>query len=178
VKLTPYVGYLRQRWREGCHNGAQLLREIQARGYAGKTSILRDFLSGLRMRAPDSTNRCRAREHRMPFSTRRLARLLTNQYHPKVEEQERQFVAHLAEACSEIATAMTLGEGFCRLVRERSAAGLEEWLRLADQSGLAELKAFATGLMADRAAVEAGLSLAWSNGQTEGQVNRLKCLKR
>jgi transposase len=45
-------------------------------------------------------------------------------------------------------------------------------------SDIPELARFARGLMEDRAAVEAGLTLEWSNGQTEGQVNKLSFLKR
>ncbi len=41
-----------------------------------------------------------------------------------------------------------------------------------------ELRGFAEGLRQDEAAVKAALSLEWSNGQTEGQINRLKTLKR
>ena len=52
------------------------------------------------------------------------------------------------------------------------------WLDRADASGLPELRSFAAGIRRDRAAVAAALSLAWSNGQTEGQINRLKVLKR
>jgi transposase len=48
----------------------------------------------------------------------------------------------------------------------------------ARRSGLAELSGLAQGIASDKAAVAAGLSLAWSNGQAEGQVNRLKLLKR
>jgi len=49
---------------------------------------------------------------------------------------------------------------------------------LASEAGIKELKSFATGLRRDFAAVQNGLSLEWSNGQTEGQVNRLKEIKR
>jgi transposase len=47
-----------------------------------------------------------------------------------------------------------------------------------EASDVPELRSFATGLRRDWAAVRAGLELSWSNGQTEGQVNRLKLLKR
>jgi len=45
-------------------------------------------------------------------------------------------------------------------------------------SELADLQRFAAGLPLDKAAVRAGLTREWSNGQTEGQVNRLKTVKR
>ncbi len=45
-------------------------------------------------------------------------------------------------------------------------------------SGLAEIQNFAVGLEKDLAAMPNANSFTWSNGQTEGQVNRLKMLKR
>lgn len=53
--------------------------------------------------------------------------------------------------------------------------GLPDWLSKAEASPLAS---FARGIRADAAAVEAALREPWSNGQTEGQINRLKTLKR
>ena len=45
-------------------------------------------------------------------------------------------------------------------------------------SGVDALARFARGLQEDLAAVKAGLTLAWSNGVTEGQIHRLKLVKR
>ena len=64
------------------------------------------------------------------------------------------------------------------MARERTGQGFDAWLARATTSGITELDRFARGLTDDRAAVEAALSLEWSNGQTEGQVNKLKLLKR
>ena len=63
-------------------------------------------------------------------------------------------------------------------MRERAADGLEDWLRAAEASDLPELRTFAQGIRRDRAAVEAALRLPWSQGQVEGQVNKLKTRKR
>ena len=68
--------------------------------------------------------------------------------------------------------------GFWRLMRERDQAGLAPWLDEARGSGLAEFREFAAGIERDRAAVEAALRLAVSNGQVEGQITKLKLLKR
>ena len=64
------------------------------------------------------------------------------------------------------------------MARERTGQRFDAWLTRATTSGITELDRFARGLTDDRAAVEAGLTLEWSNGQTEGQVNKLKLLKR
>lgn len=64
------------------------------------------------------------------------------------------------------------------MVRERDGSALDRWLQAVAASELAPLQSFARGLEQDRAAVEAALTMTWSNGQTEGQVNRAKMLKR
>jgi transposase len=55
---------------------------------------------------------------------------------------------------------------------------LEPWLQQATESGIPELAAFAEGVRRDLVAVQAAMTLPWSQGQTEGQVNRLNRLKR
>jgi transposase len=77
-----------------------------------------------------------------------------------------------------IALAYELAQEFAEMARERTGQGFDAWLTRATTSDIPELDRFARGLTDDRAAVEAGLSLVWSNGQTEGQVNKLKLLKR
>jgi transposase len=64
------------------------------------------------------------------------------------------------------------------MARKRTGQRFDAWLTRATTSGIPELDRFARGLTDDRAAVEAGLTLEWSNGQTEGWVNRLTLLKR
>jgi transposase len=64
---------------------------------------------------------------------------------------------------------------FRGMVRKRSAAELGTWLARARSSPVAS---FATGITKDRAAVTAALNLPWSNGQTDGQITRLKLVKR
>lgn len=80
--------------------------------------------------------------------------------------------------CPEAKMFRRLGLDFKRMVRERDAAALANWLEEAQTSDVRELRSFALGLRQDLAAVVAALGLEWSNGQTEGQVNRLKFLKR
>jgi transposase len=74
--------------------------------------------------------------------------------------------------------AKELAQGFSRIVRERSSSRLNEWLRSATRSQLKEFVSFARGLGEDYEAVKNALCHEWSNGQLEGQVNRLKLIKR
>jgi transposase len=77
-----------------------------------------------------------------------------------------------------IVEAQVLTAEFCRLVRERDAAAFTAWLRSAQRSGLPEMREFARVMERDRAAVENALRYEWSNGMTEGHINKLKLLKR
>ncbi len=86
--------------------------------------------------------------------------------------------AALLDRAPEVAAALECLDAFGRLVRERDAAAFAGWLRETEQSHVAELRGFAAGIRRDQAAVEAALTWDWSNGQTEGQINRLKVLKR
>jgi transposase len=65
------------------------------------------------------------------------------------------------------------------MLRGHKATGLDKWLKQSQHEAVPrELRSFATGLKADKPAVRAALATPWSNGQVEGQVNRLKMLKR
>ena len=64
------------------------------------------------------------------------------------------------------------------MLRRREGERLPAWLDRAEASGIDELKRLAGKLRADLVAVQAGLTLRWSNGQTEGQVTKLKLVKR
>ena len=73
---------------------------------------------------------------------------------------------------------MALTEEFGRIVRTRARPDLQSWLEQAESSTIGEFRQFALVLRRDLGAVEAALTYEWSNGQTEGQINRLKLLKR
>ena len=74
--------------------------------------------------------------------------------------------------------ALDLAESFAAMVRQQTTAFLSDWLAQAEQSGCGEFVGFAAALRQDEAAVRAALTTRWSNGPVEGQVNRLKAIKR
>ncbi len=74
--------------------------------------------------------------------------------------------------------AVMLAQEFAAMVRERSGSKLDGWLERASASGIPTVRNFAASLHQDYAAVQAAVSLPWSNGPTEGNINRLKMLKR
>ena len=64
------------------------------------------------------------------------------------------------------------------MVRERTGAQLDSWLNKVETSQLPAFRTFVTSVQQDKDAVLAGLTLSWSNGPLEGNVNRLKLIKR
>ena len=92
--------------------------------------------------------------------------------------EQRAYLTHLCAADATITTAVAVAADFLVMLRRREGERLPAWLEAAEASGISELERFARTLREDLAAVQAGLTLRHSNGQTEGQVNRLKLLKR
>ena len=96
----------------------------------------------------------------------------------KLNDEQRSTMEKLCRFFPRIERAQELAQEFTRIVRERSSDLFNEWLRAAMGSKLKEFESFARGLSEDYEAVKNALRYEWSNGQLEGQVNRLKLVKR
>jgi transposase len=178
--LEPWEPYLLRRWEEGCHIATVLWTEIRAQGFAHSVSNVQRFCSQLRREGPPPRKLARAAS---PFasargpSLRRVASLLVQRPERRTPEQVA-YLEHLCHADASIATADALTQGFLRMVRERQGEQLDAWIEAAAGEEISELRRFALGLRDDYEAVRAGLTLAHSNGQTEGFINKLKLTKR
>ena len=175
--LEPYEPYLLQRWQEGCHNRSQLFREIRDQGYCYGASNVFRFLKGVERQHGRALLGADAPPTAPAPSARQVAFLLVRPP-DELSDEDRDYLGRLCTSEPAIAAAYALTQDFAGMARRRQGQQLEAWLTRASASGIAELRGFARGLADDRAAVEAGLSLEWSNGQTEGQVTKLKLLKR
>ena len=80
--------------------------------------------------------------------------------------------------CDEAAVVYPLAQRFVEMIKQRQAEALDPWLTDALACDSSAVRRFACTLHQDYAAVRAALTLAWSGGQVEGQVNRLKVIKR
>jgi transposase len=190
--LDAFLPYLCQRWSEGCHNGSQLWRELRERGYRGSRKMVAVWTQHQREApAPTTPHQYRAGSEaslhhdprpasgaaRRPPSARRISWFLLRDPASLCGAEQATLTA-IHAAAPELATIQPLVQQFQRLVRERDVAGFNAWREVALGSSLPELSSFITGLDRDREAVEAALTLPWSNGPVEGQVNRLKVIKR
>ncbi len=176
--LDPYKDYLLQRWKEGCWNAAQLHREICDQGYGGGATIVRDFVQQVRTAqgiAPGKRCLQEADIGSAPLTPRRAAHLILMKPEDQ-DEKSQQIIQQITQLNPDISQLVTLAQAFADMVRQRQVERLDGWLGAAQT--LPALRGFARGLRQDESAVRAALSLIWSNGQTEGQINRLKFIKR
>jgi transposase len=176
--LEPYEPYLLQRWADGCRMATRLWREIQAQGFAYSLTTVQRFVNHLRREGPLPAEQPRtALTKPQGPPPRQVATIILRRPERRTEEQ-RAYLQHLGAMDPTIAIAVDLAADFLVMLRRRDGARLLAWLEAAEASGISELERFARTLREDVAAVQAGLTLRYSNGQTEGHVTRLKLVKR
>jgi transposase len=95
-----------------------------------------------------------------------------------LDQENRSALERMIQAEPLITIAIQLAQEFLRMIHDRQVDGLMDWLKRTRECGIDALKSFVNGLESDLDAVKAALSLPWSNGPTEGNVNRLKLIKR
>ncbi|TMC18824.1 MAG: transposase [Chloroflexi bacterium] len=181
--------YLVHRWNEGCRSAQQMYREIKEQGYAGSDSAVSRFLAPLRAKKgkarsfksvqPEAANIVHLEEvkKKRPPTARQVAHWMTFKAEQRLDWQQN-YLDQRGPQDPQIAQTYELMGAFTTILREREGERLDEWLARIEVEGVSELQSFAQGLKKDYDTVKAGLTLKWSNGQTEDQVNRLKFLKR
>ncbi len=182
-KLAPYLAYLRERWNAGEHSGSRLFCEIKERGYTGSESLLRYVLGEWRTALPPSPRQGPPRKPRLSpkprkrrLSSRGAAFLMI--LPPSKLTKVQQHQVEQMNLNEELRAVYCLSQEFVTMLKERQVEALDGWLKQAKASHVTELGSFVNGIRRDAAAVRAAFSLPWSNGTTEGHVNRLKFLKR
>ncbi len=176
--VEPYRAFVEQRWAEGCTEVKQLWEELQARGFQGTYKRVWHFTRGWQPPArPAEAAPPPTQSHQQTWTPRQAMWLLLRD-EDQLERADAAYRAALYRICPDVERAAALAQAFGQLVRKRQVTELDPWLVAAEASGIRELRRFALGLRQDYAAVRAALEEPWSQGQTEGQVTRLKLLKR
>lgn len=181
--LDPFVDYLAERWRAGCHDTATLYEEIVQQGYTGSTHTLRRLLQPWRAECPPAPPKVRprsqradhSRAHRVSWKELRWAVLCPPEH---VKGAEAQLLQDFLALHPDLAMAHALVQRFRRILQEHDTAAFAPWLTDAAQSRLAPFERLARTLEADRSAVLAGIELPWSTGPVEGHITRVKFIKR
>lgn len=183
--MDPWRDWIIERWNRGQRNGRQTLRDLRAKGFTGNYATVLRYLNRLRdAQQGAAPHRPRTRSGPLLVAapkqvlTPRTAAWTVLRPPDRRRSEEKALLARLGETAPILAMAVTLAEEFAALVRGRKPERLDPWLQRAQDSAVPALQRFAKRLSSDYDAVRAAVTLAWSNGQVEGQINRLKTLKR
>ncbi|HEY0696128.1 MAG TPA: ISL3 family transposase [Kribbella sp.] len=169
--LDEHKSHLHQRWNDGCTNVLQLHREIALAGYRGSYSSVRDYLAPFRaLRAAPPAKPAKPKVRTITsWMLRRPDTLDTG---------EQLGLKQTLAACPHLeATAAHVG-AFAEMLTGRHGERLDTWMQKVGADDLPYLRSFVTGLKQDYTAVLNGLTLPHSSGAVEGNVNRIKMIKR
>jgi transposase len=167
--LDAHLPFLDAQWAEGCRNGAEFWRRLREKGFQGSLRVVSEWTTR-RRRAEKATNQ---QLQRVP-SARTISRLMTTA-RGNLGKANAVTIAAIEAHVPTLVEARVLIESFHAMVRTKLIANLDSWIATASLSLIAS---FASGIVRDRAAVLAAITEPWSNGQTEGQITKLKLVKR
>jgi transposase len=188
-----FEAFLKERWAIGDRSGRGLFSDIRHRGYTGSRSHLGRLLSRWRQaEKPPAQKMAEAIMYPNVLSATAQARdpLTGHLISPitaaalcikpsgLLSPAQQLKVAALKAASDEFSIMRQLAMRFRGLLKSKDATGLPQWLRDAKASRLHTMVRYARVIARDLPATANAIEMPWSNGQTEGQVNRLKMLKR
>jgi transposase len=167
--LGPYHDRLDRRWKEGCHNAAQLSRELVALGFTGRPGNVRQWAGRRRKGEPNVASTPDTQiVAAQPPSARQIARLLMTD--EALPEAEQDLVSRLLAQLPGLAGCIAAAKRRNALLRRKSTETLEKVLA---DAGNTALKEFVASLGRDLGAVQTALDLPWTTSPAEGQINRL-----
>lgn len=167
--LEEWLPWLDSRWGQGARNASALWREMREKGFHGQSGVVSEWAR--RRRLAEKTDQSAVA--RTP-SARSIARLMTLA-RDDLSKSDAVLVAAIENNVPELTIARKLIDDFHRMIRSKAVATLDGWLEGAKAS---LVSSFANGVEKDMAAVRNAITSPWSNGQTEGQITKLKLIKR
>jgi transposase len=169
--VDPYTGHLHQRWHEGERNATALFREIKTMGYPGGELAVQRYLRQFRR------DRSHAPRPAKPPSVRQVTSwIMTHPDH--LDQRDAAKLRAIRDRDSDLDRLTKHVRAFAIMMTGRHGDRLDAWITAAEHDTLTPLAAFARHLRHDLDAVRHGLSLPYSSGPVEGNINRLKMLKR
>jgi transposase len=167
--LDGYLPLLDAQWDAGCRNAAELWRRLKANGFRGSLRVVGEWAT--RRRRAEKAD---ARSIQRVPSARIIARLMTTG-RDTLSKAETVMVAAIEGGVPALVIARELIAAFHSMIRSKAVSELSPWIDRGHESLIAS---FVNGVVNDNVAVRAAIALPWSNGQTEGQITKLKLVKR
>ncbi|SFW90121.1 transposase [Chitinophaga sancti] len=153
----------------------QLWNNIKEKGYNGSRSVFYEHLKGI---VRVSVRNLTISPTSIPYWSARKVSILLYRKKRQLPTSENELLNKLKTASGDIQSAASFVSRFRNLVERNNGSGLKDWMDDLTNTSLKELKSFAKRLLPDLTAVVNAISLTWSNGQVEGQINKLKRIKR
>lgn len=176
TQFDPHLKAVAERWEAGCHNIAQLHRELVAAGHSITyhnvyRQLVRYLPEGRKKSGTDS---------QLPRATvlARDAVFLLLRCPEDLVSEDQETLVFLRSLHAEVEQVYELVQQFAQMLRTRTGEQLDVWLEKVRASQIRELQGFVAGVERDKKAVKAGLTLPQNNGMVEGKVNKLKLIKR
>ncbi|WP_331754691.1 ISL3 family transposase (plasmid) [Streptomyces sp. NBC_00012] len=171
--IDDYRLYLHHRWMEGCTNASALTREIQQLGYRGDVNTVRRHLKPYRNGTIPQTAP-------LPHMTVRRVTDWIMRRPERLTDTERKCLTELCERSPALATTTTYARRLALMVRERRSEhlALDVWIADVRLDGQHELRTLANGMRRGHAAIQAALTTTYTSGAVDGNVTRIKLLKR
>lgn len=167
--LEAQLPWLDAQWDAGKHNAAALWRAMRQAGYRGSLRVVSEWATRRRR-----AERADAGSLTKVPSARTIARQMTIA-RDSLSKAETITIAAIESGLPALVEARETIADFHRMIRTKNVTELGAWLERA-LAGL--VASFASGVRKDEAAVRAAINSPWSNGQTEGQITKLKLIKR
>ena len=178
-RLDGFREWIDARIAEGFTNVAELHRRLTERGFKGSYGSVYGFVTKRLGAAGKRRDRLNAAMPPVPAPP--SARQLSFEWARRAEKRKPAEQARLdaiRARSDELAATLDLADDFADLIRKRSSETLDEWLARGEACSDPDLRRFAEGIRRDESAVNAAVTMRWSNGPVEGHVNRLKTIKR
>jgi len=163
--LDEHKPYLHQRWNDGVTNVIQLHAELKERGYKGSYGTVRDYVLPFReaAAAPPAVPG--------PPKARDLARWITADP-DNLDDDEKAELAKATERCPDLDALARHVTEFAKILTGRHGDRLDDWITNVEADDQPDLHSFVRGIKRDYDAVLNGLTMPWSSGVVEGNVNR------
>jgi transposase len=172
--FDEFAPYVLKRWQEGERNGLVLWHEIVAQGYTGSERTVYRYIETLKQAHVQA---CLNPDRLRKFTANTAVWLFVRDK-KSLDKVEQEDLATFCQTSPTLKRTYDLVADFMQMVRKREGHRLDAWLERVAASDLPELQSFATGVEKDKDAVRAGLTWPVNNGQVEGQVTKLKLIKR
>jgi transposase len=182
TKLDPFLDLVNQRWNEGVTNAEAITAELRTLGFKGNAQVVRRYLQPFRLPGtsrshPDPDRRKTAPTVPAVAKPRAISKALLT--HPdRLSEGDALIVKNATAGCAHLERLQQHIRSFAKIMAQRRGPELAAWLEAVEADDLPELRSLAAGMRRDLPAVINGLTLEHNSGAVEGNVTRVKRLKR